>query len=170
MIAPLNQNTNLCSAKRKRNKTIQSLNGAHQSPEKNVTKSRNIIPNTTTFLRMALKTMTELDPQLFSIKTIARERLPKTHPFFMSKPIDLSHIIVSESNFKRFIIFSDSISVLLSLESKTKESPLIVRLLCSLNSVSESRQIVYINMRTPSAKKRYDNSNEVSVYTISFSK
>ena len=50
--------------------------------------------------------------------------------------IDLVLHIISKSKHKKFIIFSDSFSVLLSLSNKKLENPLIIKLLNGLDSMS----------------------------------
>ena len=52
--------------------------------------------------------------------------------------IDLTLNIISKEKHKKFIIFSDSISVLLSLNNKKLEHPLI-KLLCWLHSTSNKK-------------------------------
>ena len=44
--------------------------------------------------------------------------------------------IISKEKHEKFFIFSDSLSVLLSLNNKKLEHPLIIKLLCRLHSTS----------------------------------
>ena len=56
--------------------------------------------------------------------------------------IDLALDIISKEKHKKSIIFSDSLSVLLSLNNKKLEHPLIIKLLCRLHSTSK-KEIVF---------------------------
>ena len=56
--------------------------------------------------------------------------------------IDLALDIISKEKRKKFIIFSDSLSVLLSLSNKKLEYPLIIKLLCRLHSKS-NKEIIF---------------------------
>ena len=56
--------------------------------------------------------------------------------------IDLALDIISKEKHKKFIIFSDSLSVLLSLNNKKLEHPLIIKLLCRLHYTS-NKEIVF---------------------------
>ena len=56
--------------------------------------------------------------------------------------IDLALDIISKEKHKKFIIFSDSLSVVLSLNNKKLEHPLIVKLLCRLHSTL-NKEIVF---------------------------
>ena len=56
--------------------------------------------------------------------------------------IDLALDVISKEKHKKFIIFSDSLSVLLSLNNKKLEHPLIIKLLCRLHSTS-NKEIVF---------------------------
>ena len=60
--------------------------------------------------------------------------------------IDLALDIISKEKHKKFIIFSDSLSVLLSLNNKKLEHPLIIKLLCRLHS-KLSKEIVFIGFQ-----------------------
>ena len=57
--------------------------------------------------------------------------------------IDLALDIVSKEKHEQFIIFSDSFSVLLSLNNKKLENPLIIKLLCRLDSISNKKILSY---------------------------
>ena len=50
--------------------------------------------------------------------------------------------IISKSKHMRFIIFSDSLSVLLSLRNKKIQNPLIIKLLSTLDSWSDRKEII----------------------------
>ena len=54
--------------------------------------------------------------------------------------IDLALNIISRDKHNKFIIFSDSLSVLTSLENKKLENPLIVKLLSRLDSMSSHKK------------------------------
>ena len=56
--------------------------------------------------------------------------------------IDQAFDIISMSKHKKFIIFSDSLSVLLSLRNKRFKNPLIIKLLWRWVSMSNSEQII----------------------------
>ena len=56
--------------------------------------------------------------------------------------IDLALNIISRDKHNKFIIFSDSFSVLTSVENKKLESPLIVNLLSRLDSMSSHKKII----------------------------
>ena len=53
-----------------------------------------------------------------------------------ARAIHLAFNIISKSKHKKFIIFSDSLSVLLSLSNKKFENPLIIELLSRLDLMS----------------------------------
>ena len=50
--------------------------------------------------------------------------------------------MISKSNHKKFIIFSDSLSVLLSLRNKKLQNPVIIKLLSRLDSMSNRKEII----------------------------
>ena len=54
--------------------------------------------------------------------------------------IDLTLNIISRNKHNKFIIFSDSLSVLTSLKNKKLENPLIVTLLSRLDSMSSHKK------------------------------
>ena len=74
--------------------------------------------------------------------------LKKAHPMESSiftaeaHAIDLALNIISKSKHKKFIIFSDSLSVLLSLRNKKFQNPLIIKLLSRLDSMSNRKEII----------------------------
>ena len=69
--------------------------------------------------------------------------------------IDLALNIISKSKHKKFIIFSHSLSVLLSLRNKKFQNPLIIKLLSRLDSMSNRKEIIGVrgNERADSAAK-----------------
>ena len=56
--------------------------------------------------------------------------------------IDLALHIISKEKHKQIIIFSDTLSILLSLNNKSIEHPLIIKPLCRLHSTS-NKEIVF---------------------------
>ena len=56
--------------------------------------------------------------------------------------IGLALNIISKSKHKNFIIFSDSLSVLLSLRNKKFQNPLIIKLLSRLDLMSKRKEII----------------------------
>ena len=56
--------------------------------------------------------------------------------------IDLALNIISRDKHNKFIIFSDSLSVLISLRNKKLENPLIVKLLSRLDSMCSHKEII----------------------------
>ena len=57
--------------------------------------------------------------------------------------IDLALDIISKEKHKKFIIFSDALSVLLSLNNKKLEHLLIIKLICRLHSTSDKEIVFY---------------------------
>ena len=55
---------------------------------------------------------------------------------------DLALDIISKSKHKKFILFSDSLSALLSLKNKRLENPLFIKLLNRLDSMSNHKEII----------------------------
>ena len=78
-------------------------------------------------------------------KIIKTKALPMDSSIFIAEAcaIDLALDIISKEKHKKFIIFSDSLSVLLSLNNKKLEHPLIVKLLCRLHSTL-NKEIVFL--------------------------
>ena len=70
-------------------------------------------------------------------KTILKKELSIGRAIFTAeaRAIDLALNIISKSKHKKFIIFSDSLSVLLSLRNKKFQNPLIIILLSRLDYV-----------------------------------
>ena len=77
-------------------------------------------------------------------KTIHKKAFPIKSSIFTAEvcAIDLALIIISEGKYNKFIIFSDSPSVLTSLRNKKQENPLIVKLLSRLDSMSSHKEII----------------------------
>ena len=77
-------------------------------------------------------------------KTIVRKALPTEIPIFTTedRAIYLALDIISKSKDKKFIIFSNSLSVLRSLSFIKLEIPLIIKLLSRLDSIFNSKEII----------------------------
>ena len=77
-------------------------------------------------------------------KTIHKKVLPMKNSIFTAEvcAIDLGLNIISKNKHNKFIIFSDSLSVLTSLRNKKLENPLIVKLLTRLDSMSSHEEII----------------------------
>ena len=77
-------------------------------------------------------------------KTVLKKALPRKSSIFIAEAheIDLALNIISKSKHKKFIIFSDSLSVLLSLRNKKFQNPLIIKLLSRLDSMSNRKEII----------------------------
>ena len=77
-------------------------------------------------------------------KTILKKALPMESSIFtaVARAIDLALNIISKSKHKKFIIFSYSLSVLLSLRNKKFQNPLIIKLLSRLDSISNRKEII----------------------------
>ena len=75
-------------------------------------------------------------------KTVLEKAVPKESSIFTAEAhaIDLALNITSKSKNKQFIIFSDSLAVLLSL--RNKKNPLIIKLLSRLDSMSNRKEII----------------------------
>ena len=76
-------------------------------------------------------------------KTVLKKALPKESSIFTAeaRAIDLALNIISKSKHKKFI-FSDSLSILLSLRNKKFQNPLIIKLLSRLDSMSNRKEII----------------------------
>ena len=70
-------------------------------------------------------------------KTILKKALPIESSIFTAeaRAIDLALNIILKSKHKKFMIFSDSLSVFLSLRNKKFQNPLIIKLLSRLDYV-----------------------------------
>ena len=77
-------------------------------------------------------------------KIIHKKALPMESSIFPAEvcAIDLALNIISRDKHNKFIIFSDSLSVLTSLENKKLENPLIVKLLSRIDSMSRHKEII----------------------------
>ena len=77
-------------------------------------------------------------------KIIHKKVLPMESSIFTDEAcaIDLALDIISKEKHEKFIIFSHSLSVLLSLNNKKLENPLIIKLLCRLDSIS-NKEILF---------------------------
>ena len=77
-------------------------------------------------------------------KIVLKKALPRESSIFTTeaRAIDLALNIISKSKHKKFIIFSDSLSVLLSLRNKKFQNPLIIKLLSRFNSISNRKEII----------------------------
>ena len=77
-------------------------------------------------------------------KTILKKGLPKESSIFTAEicAIDLALDIISKNKYSKYIIFSDSLSVLTSLKNKILENPLIIKLLNRLYSMSSHKEII----------------------------
>ena len=74
-----------------------------------------------------------------------KQRLPSNASIFTAeiKAIDLALDAIAESEDDHFIIFSDSLSVLLSLENKKLDNPLVVNLLHKLHLLSIAHKTIF---------------------------
>ena len=74
-----------------------------------------------------------------------KRRLPNNASIFTAeiKAIDLALDAIAESEDDHFIIFSDSLSVLLSLENKKLDNPLVVNLLHKLHLLSTAHKTIF---------------------------
>ena len=95
---------------------------------KNFTISTYTLLTINIYLRMAPRIEMKQHVPLSSIKTIHKKALPMKSSIFTAEvcAIVLSLNIISRDKYHKFIIFSDSLSVLTSLKNKKVENPLIV--------------------------------------------
>ena len=84
-------------------------------------------------------------------KTILKKGLPKESSIFTAEiyAIDLAQDIISKKKYCKYIIFSDSLSVLTSLKIKILENPLIIKLLNRLDSMSSHKEIIMCWIPSP---------------------
>ena len=77
-------------------------------------------------------------------KTVLKKAPPKESAIFTAEAhaIDLALNTISKNKHKKFIIFSDSLSVLLSLRNKKFQNPLIIKLLSRLDSMSNRKEMI----------------------------
>ena len=75
-----------------------------------------------------------------------KQRLPSNASIFTAEvtAIDLALDTIAESDDDHFIIFSDSLSVLLSLHNKKMDNPLILQLLQKLHHLSCAHKIIHL--------------------------
>ena len=74
-----------------------------------------------------------------------KKHLPKEASIFSAKicAINLALKLVSTSNKEKFLIHSDSISVLQSLKNTKPYNPFSVKLLNKLNSMNHSKKVIF---------------------------
>ena len=118
------------------------MNSPKQKPisaliRRNFTLSSNTILTTYKFSQMSLRTMTKWH-------TIIKKALLMESTIFTAEvhAIDIALNIISEGKHKKFIIFLDLFSFLLSLSNKKLNNPLIITLLSRLDSVSKCKEIL----------------------------
>ena len=77
-------------------------------------------------------------------KTVLKRALPRENSIITveARAIDQALNIISKSKHKKFMIFSNSLSVLLSLRNKKFQNPLIIKLLSRLDSWSDRKEII----------------------------
>ena len=78
-------------------------------------------------------------------KKSLKKCLPKEASIFSAEiyAINLALDLISTSSSKKFIIHSDSISVLQSLKNTKLENPLIVKIFNKLNSLIHSKKVIF---------------------------
>ena len=74
-----------------------------------------------------------------------KQSLPKEASIFTAEicAINLALKIISNNKAKKFIIYSDSISVLHSIKNQKLDNPLIVNLLNKLHALRQSKKIIF---------------------------
>ena len=77
-------------------------------------------------------------------QTVLKKVLPRESSIFTADAhaINLALNIISKSKHKKFIIFSDSLSVLISLRNKKIQNPVIIKLLSRLDSMTNRKEII----------------------------
>ena len=75
-----------------------------------------------------------------------KQRLPSNTSIFTAKvtAIDLALDIIAESDNDHFIIFSDSLAVLLSLYNRKMDNPLILQFLQKLHNLSCAHKTIHL--------------------------
>ena len=75
-----------------------------------------------------------------------KQRLPSNASIFTAeiKAIDLALDTITESEDDHFVIFSDSLSVLLSLNDKKLDNPQVVKLLQKLHLLSDAHKTIFL--------------------------
>ena len=106
--------------------------------KKNFTKSSNTTPTTS---MNGSKDNNKTASAAVLNKTILKKALSFQSSIFTAeaRAIDLALKIISKSKHKKFIIFSDSLSILLSLRNKNFRNPLIIKLFSRLDSMSNRK-------------------------------
>ena len=74
-----------------------------------------------------------------------KQPLPKEASIFTAEicAINLTLKIISNNKAKKFIIYSDSISVLQSIKNPKLDNPLVVNLLNKLHALIQSKNIIF---------------------------
>lgn len=92
---------------------------------------------------MALKTIIEWACAAVSNEKTLKKALPTESSIFTAEicAIDLALSIIEKDEHRKFLIFSDSLSVLTSLNNKKLENPLIIKLTNRIDSLSEHKEI-----------------------------
>ena len=93
---------------------------------------------------MGQKTMTGLDAAQLLIIHLLNKGYQVTLPFLLLKLQQLMQDAINESDDDHFIIFSDSLSVLLSLHNMKIDNPLILKLLEKLHHLSCAHKTIYL--------------------------
>ena len=72
-----------------------------------------------------------------------QKRKSKITPIFSAKAcvINMARDLISESRNNKFILFSDSLSVLESLKNRKFDNPLIIKILCKLENLSNDNDV-----------------------------
>ena len=80
-------------------------------------------------------------------KTIIKKALPMESSIFAAEAcaVNLALNIISKSKHKRFIIFSDSLLVLLLSSNEKLENALIIKLLSGLEPMSNCKEIIILD-------------------------
>ena len=97
-------------------------------------------------------------------KTVLKKALPRESSIFTAEAhaIDLALNIISKSKHKKFIIFSDSLSVLLSLRNEKFQNPLIIKLLSRLDSMSNRKEIIICWTPSPIGVRRNERADSAA--------
>ena len=89
-------------------------------------------------------------------KTILKKALLMKTSIFNAEvcTIDFALNIISGNKHNKFIIFSDSLSVLTSLRNKKLENPLIIKLLSRLDSMSSHKEITMLDPKPRRSERK----------------
>ena len=103
-------------------------------------------------------------------KTIHKKTRPMKRSIFTAEvcAIDLV-LIISRDKHNKYIIFSDSLSVLTSLRNKKLENPLIVKLLSRLDSMTSHKEIIMCWIPYHVGVSRNERSDSVANSTLDLS-